>query len=178
MSIDISRHKRLRSERTLMCPSAAAVHARDRPSRYGAGGMRFFRCLARDRPSRYGCQGAFFCRAGDRPPRSLPHLGHPANPGHPASDAIDIKVLADLFCLLRLCSIDIKVFQTFASSSWPSCKSCPSCFRQLNACEGQALALRAAPGLCSAGAPAPARWRSGDRHLQGAPACVDGRRGF
>ena len=34
--------------------------------------------------------------------------------------SIDIKVLTDLFCLLRLCSIDIKVFQTFAA---PSCAS-------------------------------------------------------
>ena len=41
-------------------------------------------------------------------------------------------------------SIDIKVFQTFSprARAAPSCKSC---FRQLNAGEGQALALRLAP---------------------------------
>ena len=74
----------------------------------------FFRCIARDRPSHYGYRGAFFRRAGACPPRSLPHLGHPDNPGHPASDARAIKVLTDLFCLLRRRAIDIKVFQTFS----------------------------------------------------------------
>ena len=53
--------------------------------------------------------------AGACPPRSRPHPGHPVNPGHPASDAREIKVLTDLFCLLRRRSIDIKVFQTFFS---------------------------------------------------------------
>ena len=57
---------------------------------------------ARDRPSHYGGRGAFFCSAGDRPPQSLPHPVHPVHLGHPASDVIDIKVLTDLFCLLRL----------------------------------------------------------------------------
>ena len=67
-----------------------------------------------------GPGSAFFCRAGACPLRSLPHLGHPDNPGHPASDARDIKVLRT-FSLCYCCgSIDIKVFQTFASSSWPS----------------------------------------------------------
>ena len=47
--------------------------------------------------------------AGACPPRSLPHPGHPVHPGHPASDVIDIKVLTDLFSLLRRRSIDIKV---------------------------------------------------------------------
>ena len=96
MSIDISRNKRLRSDRTLICGAAAAMHARDRPSHYGH-------------------RGAFFCSAGACPPQSLPHPVHPDNPGHPASDVIDIKVLTDLFSWLRLCSIDIKVFQTFFS---------------------------------------------------------------
>ena len=85
----ISRNKMTRSDRTLMCP-AAGVHARDRPSRYGG-------------------RGAFFCSAGACLPRSLPHPGHPVNPGHPASDAINIKVLTDLFSLLHPRSIDIKV---------------------------------------------------------------------
>ena len=47
-----------------MCPAAAGVHARDRPSRYGGRGMRFFRCLARDRPSRYGAGVRFFVVQG------------------------------------------------------------------------------------------------------------------
>ena len=34
--------------------------------------------------------------------------------------SIGIKVLTDLFSVLLLRSIDIKVFQTFALSSWPS----------------------------------------------------------
>ena len=34
--------------------------------------------------------------------------------------SIAIKVLTDLFCLFRLRSIDMKVFQTFALSSCPS----------------------------------------------------------
>ena len=38
----ISRNERLRSDRTLICTAAAGVHARDRPSRYGGRGMRFF----------------------------------------------------------------------------------------------------------------------------------------
>ena len=42
-------------------------------------------------------------------PRPLPHPVHPVNPGDPASDVIDIKVLTDLFSLLRLRSIDIQV---------------------------------------------------------------------
>ena len=75
--------------------------------------QRRLRCLARDRPSHYGVR--FFRSAGACLPRLLPHLGHPDNPGHPASDVIDIKVLTDLFSWLRLCSIDIKVFQTFFS---------------------------------------------------------------
>ena len=58
--------------------------------------------------------------AGACPPQSLPHPVHPAHPGHPASDVIAIKVLTDLFSLLRLRSIDIKVFQTFSPASWPS----------------------------------------------------------
>ena len=65
-------------------------------------GARFFRCLARDRPSHYGDRVRFFCSAGACPPQSLPHPGHPDNPGHPASDAINIKVLSDLLCLFLL----------------------------------------------------------------------------
>ena len=95
--------------------------------------QRLLRCIARDRPSRYGHRGAFFsvpCEgqalalraprrvffrsAGACPPRPPPHPVHPVHPGHPASDARDIKVLADLFSWLRLQSIDMKVFQTFA----------------------------------------------------------------
>ena len=70
----ISRNKITRSDSTLICPAAAATHARDRPSHYGGRGCVFF-------VVRGGC-----------PPQSLPHPGHPANPGHPASDVIDIKV--------------------------------------------------------------------------------------
>ena len=88
-----------RSDRILICASAAAMHARDRPSHYGHRGAFFFRS------------------AGDKPPQSPLHPANPANPanpGHPDSDAIDMKVLSDLFALLRLRSIDMKVFQTFA----------------------------------------------------------------
>ena len=83
MSIDISRNKKRRSVRALMCTAAAGVHARDRPSHYGEP------------------RGVFFRRAGDMPPRSLPHPRHPVHLGHPASDAREIKVLTDLFSLLR-----------------------------------------------------------------------------
>ena len=65
-------------------------------------------------PSRlYQCD-AGFAASPTLPTQSLPHLVHPANPGHPASDVIAIKVLTDLFSWLRLRSIDIQVFQTFA----------------------------------------------------------------
>ena len=56
-----------------------------------------------------GPRRVFFVVRGGCPPRPLPHLGHPDNPGHPASDVIDIKVLTDLFSWLRLRSIDIQV---------------------------------------------------------------------
>ena len=136
MSIASAGNKRLRSDRTLICAAAAGMPCEGQ-------------ALALRAPRR-----VFFRSAGACLPRLLPHLGHPDNPGHPASDARAIKVLTDLFCLLRRCSIDIKVFQTFALSSCPSCSSWPSCFRHLNACEGQALALRAAPGPCSSRVPA------------------------
>ena len=38
------------------------------------------------------------------------------NPGHPASDAINIKVLTDLFCLFRRRAIDIQVLSDLALS--------------------------------------------------------------
>ena len=52
--------------------------------------------------------------AADKPLRALPHPVHPDNPGHPASDAIGIKVLTDLFSVLRLRSIDIQVRWTWS----------------------------------------------------------------
>ena len=50
------------------------------------------------------------------------------NPGHPASDVIDIKVLTDLFCLLRRRSIDIKVLSDLVPSvgGGRSARACPS----------------------------------------------------
>ena len=47
--------------------------------------------------------------AADKSPRARPHPGHPVHLGHPASDVIDIKVLTDLFSVLRRRSIDIQV---------------------------------------------------------------------
>ena len=73
-------------------------------------GMRFF--VVRG-PSRLYQRDAGFPASPTLPPRLLPHPGHPDNPAHPASDAGEIKVLSDLFSLLRLRSIDIQVFQTF-----------------------------------------------------------------
>ena len=68
MSIDISRNAEKRSERTLMCPAAAAVHCEGQ-------------ALALRAPVR-----GLFRRAGACPPRLLPHPGHPGHPGHPASE--------------------------------------------------------------------------------------------
>ena len=73
-----------------------------------------------------------------------------ACPSHASQKPLRIKVLSDLCILSPAVSIDIKVFQTFGpyARAAPSCKSCsswPSRFRQLNAGEGQALALRQAP---------------------------------
>ena len=148
-----------RSERTLMCSSgwgacegqALALRAPRRvffvalrgtgPRTTGPGDAFFF--VVR-RPSRLYQRDAGFPASPPLPPQSLPHPGHPVYPGHPASDARAIKVLTDLFSVLRRRAIDIKVFQTFACSSCSSCSSWLSCFRQLNACEGQALALRGA----------------------------------
>ena len=96
MSIDISRNEMLRSERTLICPAASATHARDRPSRYGNRGA-FFSVHCEGQALALRGPGRFFRRAGACPPQSLPHPGHPDNPGHPASDereinSIDIQV--------------------------------------------------------------------------------------
>ena len=65
MSIESSGTKRTRSVRTLICPSAAAVRARDRPSHYGHQGALFFgagegQALALRAPGR-----AFFFGAGE-----------------------------------------------------------------------------------------------------------------
>ena len=103
MSIEFSRNKRLRSERTLIC-AAAGVHARDRPSRYGYRGCVFF--VVREPSRLYQCD-AVFPASPTLPLQSLPHPVHPDNPGHPASDVIAIKDLTDLFSLLRRRSIDI-----------------------------------------------------------------------
>ena len=72
-------------------------------------GCVFFGALRGTGPRATGAGVRFFRRAGTCPPQSLPH------PGHPASDAREIKALTDLFSLLRRRSIDIKVFQTFFS---------------------------------------------------------------
>ena len=66
--------------------------------------------------------------AGACPPQSLPHPGYPDNPGHPASDAREIKGLTDLFCLLRLRSIDIQVLSDLVPSvgGGRSARACPS----------------------------------------------------
>ena len=88
---------------------------------------RLLQCMRGTGPRATVTGARFFRRAGACPPQSLPHLGHPDNPGHPASDVIDIKVLTDLFSVLRLRSIDIKVFQTFAPFAASSCSSWPSC---------------------------------------------------
>ena len=73
-------------------------------------GVRFFRRAGAVTPipTRY----RFSCIAYLAP--AIAHPVHPDNPGHPASDARAIKVLTDLFSGLRVRSIDIKVFQTFA----------------------------------------------------------------
>ena len=117
MSIESSGTKRTRSVRTLICPAAAAgTGARGLlrsagacPPRPLSGCVFFFgacegQALALRAPGR-----AFFSvHARDRPSRSLPHPGHPDNPGHPASDVRDIKVLTDLYSVLRRRAIDMK----------------------------------------------------------------------
>ena len=64
-------------------------------------------CMRGTGPRTTGAGARFFRSAGVYPPQSRPH------PGHPAADARDIKVLADLFCLLRRRSIDIQVRWTW-----------------------------------------------------------------
>ena len=132
MSIDISKNKRLRSERTLICRGFCGALRGTGPRATGAGGCVFF--------------------VGRGPvPRDLSLILAILSILAILLQTIAIKVLTDLFSWLRRCSIDIKVFQTFAPfaasscSSWTSCSSWPSCFRQMNACEGQALALQAPP---------------------------------
>ena len=160
MSIDISRNAEKRSERTLMCSRLLRCMRGTGPRATGAGVCVFFRCLARDRPSRYGyrgvrffsvlCEGQalalrgpgcvffgalrgtgprptgvgvrFFRSAGTCPPRSRPHPVHPANPGHPASDAREIN------------SIDIQVRWTWCRvlGACRSARACPSPAFQLS----------------------------------------------
>ena len=150
-----------RSVRTLICPSAAAgTGARGLLRSAGACPPRslsvrvflrrhcegqalalrepvraFFRSMRGTGPRATGTRARIFSEhARDRPSRSLPHPGHPDNPGHPASDVRAIKVLTDLYSLLRRRSIDMKVL-TDLNLSIGGC----------GAGEGQALALRA-PG--------------------------------
>ena len=89
---------------------------------------RLLQCMRGTGPRTTGAGARFFCSAGACLLRSLPHLGHPDNPGHPASDVIDIKVLTDLFSLLHLRSIDIKVLSDLELSvgGCRSARACPS----------------------------------------------------
>ena len=111
-----------RSERPLMCSGCWGALRGTGPRATGAGGCVFFGALRGTGPRPTGTETRFFVVRGPSrlyqreagfpasptsPPRSLPH------PGHPASDVIAIKVLTDLFSVLRLRAIDIQVFQTF-----------------------------------------------------------------
>ena len=124
MSIDISENKRLRSARTLICSGSSACEGQALALR-GAGRV-FFGALRGTGPRDCSLILAILF--------ILAIL----------LQTIAIKGLTDLFSVLRLRSIDIKVLRTFGSSC-TSYTSWPSCFRHLNAGEGQALSLRPAP---------------------------------
>ena len=77
--------------------------------------QRRLRCLARDRPSRYGGRGMRFFVGRGPVPRDCSLILAILAILVILLQTIAIKVLTDLFSLLRLRSIDIKVFQTFSA---------------------------------------------------------------
>ena len=79
--------------------------------------QRRLRCLARDRPSHYGKDGVPLAPPVARGPvpRNRALILCILSILAILLQTIAIKVLTDLFSLLRLRSIDIKVFQTFFS---------------------------------------------------------------
>ena len=86
----------LRSARTLIGLAAAAAHARDRPSPYGN-------------------RGALFLVVRGTGPRNRTLILCILKILAILLQTIAIKVRTDLFSVLRLRAIDIKVFQTFFS---------------------------------------------------------------
>ena len=86
--------------------------AKDKPLHTMKPGARFSSyifVLRGTGPRNTGCGVRFFCRAGAVSRDCSLILAILINPGHPASDAIDIKVLSDLFSVLLLRAIDIQV---------------------------------------------------------------------
>ena len=118
-----SRNTMQRSDRTFIC-SGCCDACEGQALTLRVSGCVFFGALRGTGPRATGTGAFFFRSAGVCLPRSLPHPGHPGHLGHPASDARAIKVLSDLFSLLRPRSIDMKVFQTFAPFAASSCSSC------------------------------------------------------